>query len=192
MSEKEIDTILDRDKSLPELDRRIAAFTFVRDIAYGNIGSRDPLDVLAAKKGTCSGKHALLRILLNRLGYETQTWFAKHDFHNFPIKPWPEELNEFRELTLTDYHDFLKVKIGNQWVTLDAMFDKPLLKLGFPVQDWDGLSDMDLPVSAEELFKAEDGTEAHKKRLVEKMPKSVQKNRKKFLAELTKWIDSAR
>jgi hypothetical protein len=49
---------------LPAREARVQAFTTVRDIAYGNIGSRDPYDVLRAKKGTCSGKHALLKLLL--------------------------------------------------------------------------------------------------------------------------------
>src|SRR3989344_3925296 len=110
-------------KQMPAQEGRAAAFKFVRDIHYGDIGSRDPFFVLQAKKGTWSGKHALLKLFLEGLGYEVQTYFAKHDFSKFPIRPWPESLADFRAKTLTDYHDFLKVDVGGNWLTVDAIFD---------------------------------------------------------------------
>jgi len=177
---------------LSEPERRIRAFTFVRDIAYGDIGSRNPLDVLAKRMGTCSGKHALLNLILEALGYDVQAWFARHDFSAFPIQPWPEPLAEFRTETLPDYHDFLKVKLDGRWVTIDAIFDTPLRSFGFPVQDWDGTSDMPLPVKAMEIFQAEDDVEAHKKLLLQSLPEQQQRNRKLFLQSLTQWLKRMR
>ncbi len=175
---------------LPEAepDRRIRAFHFVRDIPYGNIGSRSPYDVLLANMGTCSGKHALLKLILEALGYEVQSWFAKHDFGVFPIDPWPEELREFRGKALPDYHDFLKVKIDGKWLTVDAIFDLWMDTLGFTVQDWDGVSDMSLPVKSTETFPAEGPVEEHKKRLLAALPEDRQLARKKFLDALTQWL----
>ena len=88
--------LVQRFQSLHPLKARIAVYEFVRDIAYGNIGSRSAFDVLLARKGTCSGKHALLRMILEALGYEVQSWFARHDFGKFPIKPWPAELAKYQ------------------------------------------------------------------------------------------------
>lgn len=177
---------------MPVKAGRIAAFQFVRDIAYGDIGSRDPYDVLNKKKGTCSGKHALLKLFLEGLGYEVQTYFAKHDFGKFPIRPWPEELADFKEKILTDYHDFLKVKIGENRVTVDAIFDADTEKFGFPVADWDGESDMSLPVQADEIFPAEGDPEEHKKRLIAALSERIQKDRKAFLSALTVMLDKKR
>ena len=177
---------------LPAQDGRRAAFLFVRDLQYGDIGSRNPLDVLKAGKGTCSGKHALLRLFLEAMGYEVQTWFARHDFRKFPITPWPEELHSFQSKTLTDYHDFLKVNVDGMWLTVDAIFDKATEPFGFPVADWDGVSDMRLPVKAEEIFPAQGDPEEFKKALIGALPAQVQKDRKEFLAALTGMLDGRR
>jgi hypothetical protein len=186
------DDIVRRLSALPEPQKRIGAFERIRDIPYGNIGSRNPYDVLMANQGTCSGKHALLKLVLEALGYEVQSWFARHDFRRFPIHPWPPELREFQEMTLPDYHDFLKVHIDERWVTIDAIFDPPLKNLGFPVQDWNGISEMQLPIVSEEIFPAEGAMEDHKQRLIGALPANQQADRKKFLETLTAWLQQKR
>ena len=177
---------------LPENRRLVAAYEFARDIAYGDIGSRNPFDVLAAHKGTCSGKHALLKLFLEHLGYDVQSWFAKHNFGAFPITQWPAELMEFKDKNIPDYHDFLKVKVGKEWLTIDGVFDKTLVKLGFPALEWDGKTDMQLPVIALEIFPAGGDMETHKKKLIGLLPTAYQDQRKKFLSTLTAWLDANR
>jgi len=177
---------------LPREKKLVAAYEFVRDIAYGNIGSRSAFDVLDAKKGTCSGKHALLKLLLQELGEEVQSWFAKHNFGKFPIHPWPSELAELQDKDIPDYHDFLKLKVGNEWVTVDAVFDKPLTALGFPALEWDGKTSMQLPIDASEIFPAEGEMEDHKKQLISGLPEEAQKKRKEFLTAMTAWLDANR
>lgn len=178
--------------SLPPLEGRVAAFTYVRDLAYGDIGSRNPLDVLAAQKGTCSGKHALLKLFLEGLGYDVQSWFALHDFAEFPLARWPDELGHFREKTLTDFHDFLKIKLDEDWITIDAIFDAPLKAFGFPAMEWDGATPIALPIKARETFPSEGPMEDHKKKLLAALPEQVQKDRKAFLGALTAWLDEKR
>jgi hypothetical protein len=178
--------------SLPEPERRIRAFTYVRDIAYGNIGSRNPMDVLSKQMGTCSGKHALLKLLLESFGYEVQTWFEKHDFGVLPLHPWPEALGEFRGKSIPDYHDFLKVKVDGTWRTIDAVFDAPLRSLGFPVQDWDGMNDMRLPMHPEETLPAGNDPEGLKKTLLGQVPAEKLELRKRFLSSLTNWLNEER
>lgn len=53
---------------LPLKKNIIKLFEKVRDIPYGDIGSRDPQDVYKKNKGTCSGKHELLKELYKELG----------------------------------------------------------------------------------------------------------------------------
>ena len=188
----DFETLLAGLVDLPPQQARVDAFVAVRDLAYGDIGSRNPFDVLKAKKGTCSGKHALLKLLLERLGYGVQSYFAKHDFSRFPIEPWPEELRQFRNKLLTDYHDFLKVNVEGRWMTVDAVFDQSMKPLGFPVYDWDGLSEMILPVKAQQVFACDADVEEHKKALIAELPLQVQRDRKAFLEALTKWLDGKR
>ncbi len=178
--------------SLPEPERRLRAFLFVREIPYGNTGSRSPYDVLTNNKGTCSGKHALLKLILEALGYEVQAWFAIHDFGKFPVSPWPAELKEFQGKQIADYHDFLKVNIDGRWVTIDAIFDLPMRQWGFLVQDWDGNSDMPLPVKTDSMFVAEGDVEGCKKSLIGALPEATQNDRKIFLKALTAWVDARR
>jgi hypothetical protein len=60
------------------------------------------------------------------------------------------------------------------------------------VHDWDGESDMKLPLRAEEVFEAEGEVEEHKKTLIGALPKEMQKERKEFLLALTVWLDATR
>ncbi len=192
ISRIEYKELLRKFKNLSQPEDRVKAYDYVRDIQYGDIGSRNPIDVLIKNRGTCSGKHSLLKALLESLGYEVNSYFSKHDFKNFPIKDWPDELIHFRSKTLTDFHDFLKVKVGDKWIILDAMFDQDLAPLGFLVQTWDGFSDLEILVSSEDIFPAETDMEAHKIRLISELPKQVQLDRRDFLVQLTKWIDGCR
>lgn len=184
--------LIERFTKLSPKKRPVAAYEFVRDIAYGDIGSRNPLDVLRARKGTCSGKHALLKLLLEALGIDVQSWFAMHDFGQFPIHPWPDALADFQGKHIPDYHDFLKVKVDGNWLTIDAVFDKPLTTLGFPALEWDGETNMELPVRASEVFPAEGEMDEHKKRLIATLPNDQQQARKRFLSALTEWLDAQR
>ncbi len=184
--------LVQRFQAIPDDTRLVAAYECIRDIAYGDIGSRNPFDVLAAQKGTCSGKHALLQLLLIELGYDVESWFALHDFGRFPITPWPDALVEFHGKHIPDYHDFLKVNVDGTWLTIDAVFDAPLVALGFPMLQWDGGTNMKLPVDASEIFQANGDMENHKKRLIAALPAEVQAQRKAFLGAMTAWLDTAR
>lgn len=55
-------------------EKTIKLFELVREIPYGSIGSRDPKDVFEKKRGTCSGKHALLKELFEDLGIEVKVY----------------------------------------------------------------------------------------------------------------------
>ena len=48
------------------------AFTLVRDIPYARASARDPETIIGEWRGTCSGKHYLLKQLFKELGYTSQ------------------------------------------------------------------------------------------------------------------------
>lgn len=173
-------------------ERLIGAFVSIRDIPYGSANSPTPFAVLTRNRGTGKGKHMLLKLVCENLGYEVREFWARHDFGDMPIDPWPEALAEFRGERITGFHDFLKVKVDGRFVTVDATFDKPLAALGFPVREWDGVTDMALTVAAVETFPVEPPIDDHKRKLVSSLPQEMQDRRRKFLKTLKRWLEEER
>jgi len=168
----------------------ITLFEKVRDIPYGNIGSRNPIDVYHKNKGTCSGKHALLKALYKEIGVEVKDYIIMHKFNNLPIE-FPQNLkNILNKSTIIDPHNFLKIKINNQWFTVDVTWDKSLKKLGFPInENWDGKSNLNILVAlGGEIYETKNPI-LFKKELLKKQTKQQLKDRKLFIQELTIWLD---
>ena len=167
----------------------ITLFEKVRDIPYGNIGSRNPIDVYHKNKGTCSGKHALLKTLYKEIGVEVKDYIIMHEFNNLPIE-FPQNLkNILNKSIIIDPHNFLKIKINNQWFTIDVTWDKSLKKLGFPInENWDGKSNLNiLVVQGGEIYETKNPI-LFKKELLKKQTKQQLKDRKLFIQELTIWL----
>lgn len=177
---------------IPLNEQIIKLFEKVRDIPYGNIESRDPKDVFEKNKGTCSGKHELLKELYQELGIEVKDFIAMHKFNDSKVD-FPDNIKEILNRTeIIDPHNFFKIKIDNKWITVDITRDKPLKKLGFTVtENWDGKSDMDLCVVPIEIIETENPIELKKQKISE-LPEQVQKDRKLFLNKLTEWLDTVR
>lgn len=166
----------------------ISIFEYVRDIPYGDIGSRNPDDILEKNMGTCSGKHALLKKLYSEAGIKCKDYIAMHKFIDLPIE-YPKNLKEIlSKNNIIDPHNFIKINVNNRWVTVDATWDMPLKKLGFPVNiNWDGKSDMDICVKAFRTNEVKDPNR-YKEEELSKLDKKTQKNRKIFLKELSMWL----
>jgi len=173
-------------------ERLVCAYLSIRDIPYGSPNSPSPSTVIERNRGTGKGKHMLLKMVLLSLGYEVKQFWARHDFSRLPIHPWPDALTAFRGEKITGFHDFLKVRIGDRWVTVDATYDAPLERLGFPVYAWDGLGDIPLPVAVEETFPVEEPIDEHKRKLVAALPETMRQKRKEFLKTLKKWLEEER
>lgn len=178
--------------NLPLDQQIVALFEKVRDIPYGEMGSRDPGDVYKNNKGTCSGKHELLKELYNELGVETKDFIAMHKFKDMPID-YPAEIREILERSdIVDPHNFFKIKRNGNWVTVDVTWDKPLQKYGFIVnENWDGVSDMQICVVPLEIIQVDNPIEFKKER-ISQLPQSVQDDRKLFLKKMTEWADRIR
>ncbi len=171
----------------------IRLFEKVRDIPYGDIGSRDAGDIFKQNKGTCSGKHELLKELYKEIGVEVKDFLIMHRFKDMPAN-FPDEIMEILNRSdIIDPHNFIKILVGGKWVTVDVTWDKALKKLGFIVnENWDGKSDMKIAVApGGEIFESVDPMSL-KKELITKLPNQAQKDRKLFLQKLTAWLDDLR
>jgi hypothetical protein len=164
----------------------------VRDIPYGNIGSRDPLDVLNNNQGTCSGKHELLKLFYRELNIPIRDMIAWHRFKDMKVA-YPENVLELlNNNDIIDPHNYFQIYVNEKWIDVDITWDKPLKGLGFIVNEgWDGKTGMELCVVPYEILQVEDPIQ-FKKENVDKLPEEVKNNRKKFLELMTEWLVSLR
>jgi hypothetical protein len=168
-------------------------FNKVRDIPYGSIDSRNPKEVYFQQKGTCSGKHELLKGLYKSLGMPVKDYIILHSFNDLPVK-YPKNIKDFlTKNKVIDPHNFLKIKIEGYWSVVDITWDLPLKNLGFPVnENWNGEKDCKISVAqGGEIMKIENPM-LKKQELLSKFSILEQKNRKQFLLLLTNWLESER
>lgn len=128
------------------LAARVAVFEHIRDIPYALVPElRDPetgpAGILKLCKGSCVPKHYLLGMLFTKMGLAVKYASYIFDWDDKEIK-YPSALRALtKEMPITA-HLACKVNINGKWVLVDATWDPPLVKYGFPVnKKWDGLSD---------------------------------------------------
>ena len=162
----------------------------VRQIPYGVIGSRKGKDVYRKKKGTCSGKHDLLKeLIVKKTKYYVREVLIEVTFdldwlNKFNVSV-PEKLREIvvKANGIKDYHNFLQIKNG-EWKDLDVTWPKELAKLGFSTANYN--TARMIPVEIGE-YSAE-----LKDALIRGLPLDAQENRQKFIKELSSWIETLR
>src|SRR5690606_1833186 len=100
-----------------------------------------------AGKGSCTPKHFLLRDMYERLGL--LTLYAVYPFRWSDLEvDYPPFLRDLARAVPISYHLACKVEIEGRLVLVDATVDRPLRRLGLPVnENWDGRSSMLLPVT---------------------------------------------
>jgi hypothetical protein len=133
------------------VEARVTIFEKVRDIPYAVVpeinNAQHYLRMLTIGKGSCTPKHFLLRDLYEKL--ELPVLYVVYPFRWSDLEvDYPSWLRKLAEAVPTSYHLACKVEIGGNLVLVDATVDRPLRRLGLPVNDnWDGASDMVLPVT---------------------------------------------
>jgi hypothetical protein len=174
-------------QGLPLKQQVIVLFEKVRDIPYGSIGSRDPIDVYESNEGTCSGKHELLKELYQELGIEVKDFVAMHKFKDMQIT-YPAEIQKILDRSeIIDPHNYFKINFDGKWLLVDVTWDKPLKKAGFIVnENWSAGSDMKICVVPLSIHETDDPI-SFKKNEIAKLTEHVQADRKLFLDELTRW-----
>lgn len=101
-----------------------AAFRLVRDMPYRRASDRQPETILREWRGTCSGKHYLLRAVLREIGLPSTVILATHEFTDENSRWLPPHLmTEVRMAPVPDVHTFLRVQYEpslDQWMTVDC------------------------------------------------------------------------
>jgi len=168
----------------------IALFERVRDIPYCYPASRDPVEVLAQRRSSCSGKHYLLGELFRLLGLRVRHMICTHRFNESPLV-FPAPMQEMlRKNEIIDFHDFLQIDVDDAWVDIDATWERGLREFGFPVnEDWDGRSAMVLSVVPEDFLVAGPDPERFKDELLSKLTPRQRMLRKQFLEALSNWVE---
>jgi transglutaminase-like putative cysteine protease len=168
-------------------------FERVRDIPYGTIGSRDPLQVVKKRRGTCSGKHLLLANLYRLMDIDVHDMIALHYYAELPRRvEYPAELAELvtRGGGVPDYHNFITAYLDDRWVTLDATFDYALRDY-VVVNEWDGHADTELSVRAQEIWE-EKYPLTFKERKLAEFPQDIREQRVGFLERFSEWLQELR
>jgi hypothetical protein len=101
-----------------------------------------PEQLLNLGRGYCGPKHFLLAAMYGKLGLDVV--YATFPFlWNDPDIWFPQRLRECANQLPIAHHLACRVRINNRWVLVDATWDRPLAKAGFPVNErWDGIADM--------------------------------------------------
>lgn len=142
-------------KGLGPQESRIAVFEHIRDIPYAIIPElRDPYigpsGLLSKNCGSCQPKHYLMGIMFGKLDIPVKYATFKFKWGDCSIN-YPPELEKIIPALPYAYHLAIKAYINNKWILVDATYDIPLSKAGFPVtENWDGKSDTKNAVAAEE------------------------------------------
>ncbi len=174
-----------------------AVFRLVRDMPYLRASDRLPRTTVAEWRGTCSGKHYLLRALLEELGIPVVLILAPHEFTPASA-PWLPEplLEECRSAPLPDVHNFLRAQLEPDldWQTIDATWPLAAGRLGLPTNE--------ALRPGEEHTVAADPIEVHhvpsdvdaqalKQRIIEDVAKGQTQRRDRFIEQLSAWLVEA-
>jgi hypothetical protein len=141
------DTFSEWTHGLDTRESMISIFSHIRDIPYSLIApmsdpKTSPEQLLVAGKGSCGPKHYLLAEMYRKLNVSVV--YATIAFSwNDPDLHYPPELRKQAARLPIAHHLACRVQIGCRWILVDATWDRPLAKAGFPVNDyWDGYSEM--------------------------------------------------
>ena len=133
-------------KSLDTRESMVSIFQHIRDIPYSlSVPITDaitsPEQLLIAGKGSCGPKHYLLAEMFRKLNMSVV--YATIAFSwNDPDLRYPHGLRKLAGKLPVAYHLACRVQVGCRWILVDATWDPPLVKGGFPVNDpWDGYSE---------------------------------------------------
>jgi hypothetical protein len=121
-------------------------FSRIRDIPYSLVVPMThektlQEQILTAGKGSCAAKHYLLAEMFRYLDIPVE--YTTFPFlWNDPDLHYPQDLRKLAATLPVAYHLACLVQMGSRWILVDATWDLPLAKAGFPVNEyWDGNSE---------------------------------------------------
>ena len=98
------------------------AFLLVRDMPYARASSRQPETIIGEWRGTCSGKHYLLKSLFAELGYSSRLIACTTVNHLDPKRFWGKlrRLLEQSGGRVVDVHNYLVLELPGGDMIVDA------------------------------------------------------------------------
>ena len=113
------------EKGLLKLEEEIdaeKAYTLVRDMPYTRASSRDSETIIEEWRGTCSGKHYLLKKLFSELGYSSRLIACTTVAHIDPqdVRGKLRTLLEQSEGRFVDVHNYLILELPDGDMVVDA------------------------------------------------------------------------
>lgn len=113
------------------------AFALVRDMPYVRASSREPKTTIREWRGTCSGKHYLLKALFAELGLRSRLIACTTESQIDPNEV-PAELRPIVERAggrIVDIHNYLVVESPKGDMVVDATWPLETRRLGFTVNE---------------------------------------------------------
>jgi len=119
LKSKAIDRGLLNQKDKIDLEK---AFLLVRDMPYTRASSRDHETIIEEWRGTCSGKHYLLKALFAELGYTSRLIACTTVAHIEPkdVRGKLRKLLEQSNGRFVDVHNYLILELPDGEMTVDA------------------------------------------------------------------------
>lgn len=113
------------------------AFRLVRDMPYLRASDRQSETLIREWRGTCSGKHYLLKDLYAEMGIPSRVMACTHVAHIDPESAAPQlrRLLEGTNGRFVDVHNFLILELPGGEMTVDATWPQSTAKYGFPVNE---------------------------------------------------------
>jgi hypothetical protein len=113
------------------------AFLLVRDMPYIRASSRDPETIIAEWRGTCSGKHYLLKGLFAELGYSSRLMACTTVTRIDPQKVWGKlrKLLKQSEGRFVDVHNYLILELAAGEMIIDATWPLAAKDMGTVVNE---------------------------------------------------------
>ncbi|HZP76116.1 MAG TPA: transglutaminase family protein [Pseudolabrys sp.] len=127
-----------------ERDKALALYGAVRDeirydpyIDFNNAENFRASGVLAARRGFCVGKAALLAACARAVGISARVGYA--DVRNHMTS---KRMHDLMQTDTFCWHSYTDLKIDGRWVKSTPAFDAALCrKIGLPPLDFDGVTD---------------------------------------------------
>jgi hypothetical protein len=113
------------------------AFFLVRDMPYIRASSRDPETIIREWRGTCSGKHYLLKKLFAELGYVSRLIASTTVLHIDPneARGRLRELLEQSKGRFVDVHNYLVLELPGKDMIVDATWPLATRGMGTVVNE---------------------------------------------------------
>ena len=113
------------------------AFLLVRDMPYVRASSRDPKTTILEWRGTCSGKHYLLKELFAELGYSSRLIACTTVAHIDPksVRGKLRKLLEQSEGRFVDVHNYLILELPHGEMVVDATWPLATKNMGTVVNE---------------------------------------------------------